>query len=68
MLRTSKKDFHEMFLRTYGMLYDRNSYIFEQLFENLEKYYLTGGVDLTFALDSFFDRLYRKMFQVTFII
>ncbi|KAG8194162.1 hypothetical protein JTE90_002369 [Oedothorax gibbosus] len=64
LLRTSKSDFHEMFLRTYGMLYDRNSYIFNDMFADLEKYYLTGGVDLTGALDSFFDRLYRKMFQV----
>ncbi|XP_055925582.1 glypican-6-like [Argiope bruennichi] len=64
LLRTSKKDFHEMFLRTYGMLYDRNSFIFKDMFDDLEKYYLTGGVDLTAALDNFFDRLYRKMFQV----
>ncbi|GFY58247.1 glypican-6 [Trichonephila inaurata madagascariensis] len=34
------------------------------MFDDLEKYYLTGGVDLTAALDNFFDRLYRKMFQV----
>lgn len=64
LLRTSKKDFHDMFLRTYGMLYDRNSFIFKDMFDDLEKYYLTGGVDLTAALDHFFDRLYRKMFQV----
>lgn len=64
LLKTSKKDFHEMFLRTYGMLYDRNSFIFKDMFDDLEKYYLTGGVDLTAALDNFFDRLYRKMFQV----
>ncbi|XP_042905110.1 glypican-6 [Parasteatoda tepidariorum] len=64
LLKTSKKDFHEMFLRTYGMLYDRNSYIFREMFDDLEKYYQTGGVDLTAALENFFDRLYRKMFQV----
>lgn len=64
LLKSSKKDFHEMFLRTYGLLYDRNSFIFKDMFDDLEKYYLTGGVDLTSALDNFFDRLYRKMFQV----
>ncbi|GFS47929.1 glypican-6 [Trichonephila inaurata madagascariensis] len=64
LLKTSKKDFHEMFLRTYGLLYDKNSFIFKDMFDDLEKYYLTGGVDLTAALDNFFDRLYRKMFQV----
>ncbi|KAF8788610.1 Glypican-6 like protein [Argiope bruennichi] len=61
LLRTSKKDFHEMFLRTYGMLYDRNSFIFKDMFDDLEKYYLTGGVDLTAALDNFFDRLYQNL-------
>lgn len=64
LLKTSKKDFHGMFLRTYGMQYDTNSYIFHDMFENLEKYYLTGGVDLVDALDGFFLELYRKMFQV----
>lgn len=64
LLKTSKKDFHGMFLRTYGMQYDTNSYIFHDMFEQLEKYYRTGGVDLVDALDGFFLELYRKMFQV----
>ncbi|KAH6940339.1 hypothetical protein HPB50_026924 [Hyalomma asiaticum] len=64
LLKTSKKDFHGMFLRTYGMQYDTNSYIFHDMFDQLEKYYRTGGVDLVDALDGFFLELYRKMFQV----
>lgn len=53
-----------MFLQTYGLLYERNAYIFTDMFADLERYYMTGGVDLTEALDAFFQRLYRKMFQV----
>lgn len=64
LLNTSKRDFHQMFLRTYGMQYDTNSYIFHDMFENLENYYTTGGVDLVEALDGFFQALYLKMFEV----
>jgi len=34
------------------------------MFQDLERYYSTGGVDLSEALDTFFHRLYQKMFQV----
>lgn len=53
-----------MFLQTYGLLYERNSFIFTDMFQELEKYYTAGGVDLNEVLDSFFHRLYSKMFQV----
>lgn len=64
LLKSSKKDFHSMFLQTYGLLYERNSYIFTEMFQELEKYYVAGGVDLNQVLDFFFHRLYSKMFQV----
>lgn len=53
-----------MFLQTYGLLYERHSAIFADLFQDLETYYITGGVDLSDALDTFFHRVYQKMFQV----
>ena len=64
LLKTSKRDFHTMFLQTYGLLYERNSFIFTEMFQELEKYYSNGGIDLNKVLDSFFRRLYSKMFQV----
>ncbi|XP_076370289.1 glypican-6-like [Tachypleus tridentatus] len=64
LLDQSQKDFHHMFLRTYGMLYDRNSYIFEDMFKVLRSYYNSGGIQLSEALGTFFDTLYRKMFEV----
>ena len=64
LLKTSKRDFHTMFLQTYGLLYERNSYIFTDMFQELENYYSGGGIELNDVLDAFFHRLYSKMFQV----
>lgn len=64
LLKKSKKDFHDMFLKTYGMLYEQNSEVFTDLFQSLEKYYSWGQVSLSDALDGFFTTLYQKMFTV----
>nr|CAD7263531.1 unnamed protein product [Timema shepardi] len=64
LLSQSKRDFHEMFKRTYGILYEQNSYVFTDLFEELERYYSKGQVDLAEAMDNFFNTLYQKMFTV----
>lgn len=64
MLATSKHEFHDMFTRTYGIIYERNSYVFTDLFEQLEHYYLKGKVDLIEAMEHFFNTLYQKMFTV----
>lgn len=64
MLAQSKAEFHEMFKRTYGVIYEQNSYVFSDLFNELENYYVRGKVDLAEALDTFFNILYQKMFTV----
>lgn len=64
LLSQSKSEFHDMFKRTYGVIYEQNSYVFSDLFNDLESYYLRGNVDLTEALDRFFNVLYQKMFIV----
>lgn len=53
-----------MFKRTYGVIYEQNSYVFSDLFNELENYYIRGKVDLSEAMDSFFNTLYQKMFTV----
>lgn len=53
-----------MFKRTYGVIYEQNSYVFSDLFSELENYYTRGKVDLAEAMDSFFNTLYQKMFTV----
>ncbi|XP_037049741.1 glypican-4 [Bradysia coprophila] len=64
LLAESKKEFHAMFKRTYGVIYEQNSYVFSDLFNELENYYIRGKVDLSEAMDSFFNTLYQKMFTV----
>lgn len=53
-----------MFTRTYGVIYQQNSYVFSDLFNELENYYTRGRVDLLQVMDKFFNTLYQKMFQV----
>lgn len=64
LLAESKREFHDMFKRTYGVIYEQNSYVFSDLFNELENYYTSGKVDLAEAMDSFFNTLYQKMFTV----
>ncbi|XP_015110574.1 glypican-6 [Diachasma alloeum] len=64
LLATSKKGFHEMFKKTYGILYEQNAYVFTDLFKELESYYTKGTVNLDEAMDNFFNTLYQKMFTV----
>lgn len=64
LLQESRAEFHEMFKRTYGVIYEQNSYVFSDLFNELESYYARGKVDLAEAMDSFFNTLYQKMFTV----
>lgn len=64
LLTSAKIDFHAMFRRTYGVIYEQNSYVFTDLFAELEKYYARGNVDLTEAMENFFNTLYQKMFTV----
>nr|XP_033320856.1 glypican-6 [Megalopta genalis] len=64
LLTDSKRSFHEMFKKTYGMLYEQNSYVFTDLYKELENYYAKGTVNLNDAMDNFFNTLYLKMFTV----
>lgn len=64
LLSNSKRNLHNMFADTYGMLYLENTDIFTNMFESLEQYYANGQVKLTKAMDNFFEKLYLKIFQV----
>ena len=44
LLLSSKIGFHDMFKKTYGILYEQNAYVFTDLFKELENYYATGSV------------------------
>ncbi|CAH0600178.1 unnamed protein product [Chrysodeixis includens] len=64
LLKQSREEFHMMFKRTYGMIYEQHSYVFEQLFEQLERYYTRGDTNFDVMMDGFFSILYNKMFTV----
>ncbi|CAH0747034.1 unnamed protein product [Diatraea saccharalis] len=64
LLQMSKAEFHAMFKRTYGMIYEQHSYVFAKLFEELERYYTEGDVEFDAMMDKFFGILYQKMFTV----
>lgn len=64
LLSESRREFHDMFKRTYGIIYEQNAYVFSDMFTELENYFTRGKVDLAEALDSFFNVLYQKMFSV----
>lgn len=63
MLDQSSVDLHNMFVKTYGLLYQQNSDIFMDLFRNLRRYFKgLGAVDVSVALDEFFSRLMQRIF------
>lgn len=64
LLDNSKQDLHEMFVRTYGLLYQQNSAVFTDLFRDLKGYYKGHDINLLDALDNFFSTLMQKMFQL----
>lgn len=53
-----------MFVRTYGLLYQQNSFVFTDLFEDLNDYYKGRDINLLDALDRFFSTLFQKMFEL----
>ncbi|ESP01694.1 hypothetical protein LOTGIDRAFT_139272 [Lottia gigantea] len=64
LLENARKDLHEMFVKTYGLLYQQNSYIFEDLFKELRGYYKGKDANLMEVMDNFFSRLLQKMFKL----
>ncbi|KAI4464306.1 glypican [Holotrichia oblita] len=64
MMTKSKKDFHDMFKKTYGVLYLQHAYVFSDLFNELEDYYSSGQVALSETMEKFFSILYQRMFTV----
>lgn len=62
LLDDSKEDLHSMFTRTYGILYEQNSYIFMDLFRDLREYYKGRDMNLLDVLDKFFSDLLERMF------
>ena len=64
LLNKAQREFHDMFLRTYGVMYENNAAVFQTYFRDLKTFYEKGLYSPLDSTDSFFDTLYQKMFQV----
>uniref|UniRef100_A0A4W3I0T7 Glypican 4 n=1 Tax=Callorhinchus milii TaxID=7868 RepID=A0A4W3I0T7_CALMI len=64
LLENAQKSLNDMFVRTYGLLYMQNSEVFQDLFKELKRYYMTGNVNLEEMLNDFWARLLERMFQL----
>lgn len=64
LLTQSRIELRDMFKKTYGMIYEQHSYVFEDLFNKLEQYYVVGDINLPSTMKYFFGILYEKMFTV----
>ena len=51
-----------MLVKRYGLLYEQNSQLFRDLFHDLQTYFKTGSVDLSDAVDIFFETLFQRVF------
>lgn len=64
LMNDSRVSLDSMFVRTYGVLYEQNSFVFTDLFAALERYYGDGQADLEAVMHHFFTTLYKHMFMV----
>jgi len=53
---------HRMFIKRYGLLYEQNSELFLDLFHDMKAYFKTGFVDVSDAMDMFFETLFQRVF------
>ena len=64
LLNASQVNFDKIFKRTYGVIYQQNSEIFNDLFRLLREYHADGRSDLDQDMKKFFETLYQKLFTV----
>ncbi|XP_078258458.1 glypican-6a [Rhinoraja longicauda] len=64
LLENSEKSLNDMFIRTYGQLYMKNSEVFQDLFTELKRYYTGGNVNLEEMLNDFWAHLLERMFKL----
>ncbi|RWS10039.1 glypican-6-like protein [Dinothrombium tinctorium] len=64
LLKLSEEELNKTFRKTYGLHYEQNANLFSRLYAELKRYLNTGSVNLDATFNTFFHKLYRKMFQV----
>ncbi|XP_012722288.2 glypican-4 isoform X1 [Fundulus heteroclitus] len=66
LLKNSEVSLHNMFVRTYGMMYMDNAELFKDFFASLTQYYASGSaaVNLDSMLSDFWADLLERMFRL----
>jgi len=64
LIDSSGRELHDMFTRTYGILYQQNSQVFSELFHNLRTYFHGSTMNLDHVLNGFFSSLLLRMFTL----
>ncbi|XP_052005753.1 glypican-6-like [Xyrauchen texanus] len=66
LLNNAEKSLHDMFVRTYGLMYVKNAELFKHFFHELRRYYSHGSsaVNLDDMLAEFWAELLERMFQL----
>ncbi|XP_051505990.1 glypican-4 [Myxocyprinus asiaticus] len=66
LLNNAEKSLHDMFVRTYGLMYVKNAELFKHFFHELRRYYSHGSsaVNLDDMLAEFWAELLERMFRL----
>ncbi|KAM9849948.1 glypican-4 isoform 2-T2 [Aulostomus maculatus] len=66
LLKNAEVSLHNMFVRTYGMMYVQNAELFKNFFEALTRYYVSGSsaINLESMLSDFWADLLERMFRL----
>ncbi|CAN9514725.1 unnamed protein product [Ophioblennius macclurei] len=66
LLKKAEVSLHNMFVRTYGMMYVQNAELFKNFFQSLTRYYVSGSsaVNLDYTLSDFWAELLERMFRL----
>ncbi|XP_064182329.1 glypican-4 [Anguilla rostrata] len=66
LLENSERSLHDMFARTYGLMYVNNAELFRHFFQDLKRYYVSGGgaVSLDAVLADFWASLLERIFRL----
>ncbi|CAL8350737.1 unnamed protein product [Merluccius merluccius] len=64
LLNNTERSFSSMFKRTYGLFYQQNAEVFQELFRELKRYYTGGNVNMDEMFNDFWTRLLERIFQM----
>ncbi|XP_048589103.1 glypican-6 [Nematostella vectensis] len=64
LIKNSEIELNKLYIKTYGVFYQKNAQVFVDLFQELNKYYDGKNMDLSQVMNNFFANLMKQMFQL----